>query len=209
MNRWAGLPWAVFNLATSVFLLLQPLVAIRQLQIMETARGARGRCRWGVRMVSATLALMIMYFYGSLRQPRDGITTDSSKLFRNQQVQGQRVYVNQMSHAVNPDDIQYPDRLSDYVTQSDSTGRHLLTLNPDHQSDGLLGDDDDDSDNCTKLRHTHAGFNDSCDFVRRQCQGEMQLINYLSFILCDLKHIQVYIAVVVALRLILSPLIRN
>ena len=56
-----------------------------------------------------------------------------------------------------------------------------------------LLDSGDDEDNCTKPREPHAGYNDSCDYVLDQCSGskEVSLINYLSFVLCDLRGVQV------------------
>ena len=67
-------------------------------------------------------------------------------------------------------------------------------------SDYILGDSDDgdddngsgdaDQDNCTAPRGHHEGYNDSCSFVLDQCQNWV-LFDYLRFVLCDMKHVQV------------------
>ncbi len=72
--------------------------------------------------------------------------------------------------------------------------RHLLSLdgysyNDDDPTTPPLGDDD--GDNCTNPRGTHDGYNDSCAFVQDQCQDEAALVNYLSFVLCDLASLEV------------------
>ena len=147
-------------------------------------------------MVSAVISLLVVYVYSTLKQPNaQGAISDAGEPYPGPQGQGEPVYVDQMNREVDLDEIQHSNSLSGYRT-SDGAGRHLLTVNPDRHRDSLLGvgdgdDGDDDDDNCTKPRHAHAGFNDSCDFVRQRCQGEMQLINYLTFVTCDLKHIQV------------------
>ena len=82
------------------------------------------------------------------------------------------------------------------------TGRRLFQYSALANSDTIPtdfeddDDDDDDSDdgdqdNCTAPRSHHAGYNDSCSFVLDQCSGEWVLFDYLRFILCDMKHIQV------------------
>ena len=48
-----------------------------------------------------------------------------------------------------------------------------------------------DTDNCSLPREPHPGYNDSCSYVLDQCSGEASLVNYLSFVLCDLHSVQV------------------
>ena len=49
----------------------------------------------------------------------------------------------------------------------------------------------DDGDDCKAPRGHHEGYNDSCSFVLDKCSGEWVLFNYLRFILCDMRHVQV------------------
>jgi sodium/potassium/calcium exchanger 6 len=60
-----------------------------------------------------------------------------------------------------------------------------------------------DTDNCSLPREPHPGYNDSCSYVLDQCSGEASLINYLSFVLCDLHSVQVLGYVFLALWLLL------
>ena len=53
------------------------------------------------------------------------------------------------------------------------------------------GSDNGDQDNCTAPRGHHKGYNDSCSFVLDQCSGNWVLFDYLRFVLCDMKHVQV------------------
>lgn len=89
------------------------------------------------------------------------------------------------------------------------TGRRLFQYSAlansrrgfDDASDHIVGDSDgddddngggsDDQDNCTAPRGHHKGYNDSCSFVLDQCSGNWVLFNYLRFVLCDMKHVQV------------------
>ena len=48
-------------------------------------------------------------------------------------------------------------------------------------------------ENCTSPRHHLPKYNSSCELVHSECKGKVQLINYLSFVVCDLKSAQVFI----------------
>ena len=52
-------------------------------------------------------------------------------------------------------------------------------------------EDDLMSDNCTHPRQPLPRYNDSCEFVHEECEGKAKLIDYLSFVLCDLPKAQV------------------
>ena len=64
------------------------------------------------------------------------------------------------------------------------SSRRLLTM-----GNSSLGDDD--SDNCTDPKHPPSQYSDSCSFVRHQCQSEKQLVDYLGFVVCQMKEVQV------------------
>lgn len=55
------------------------------------------------------------------------------------------------------------------------------------------GQGEDHADNCTHPRHPLPRYNDSCDFVHAECEGQSELIDYLAFVLCDLRKAQVYL----------------
>lgn len=65
------------------------------------------------------------------------------------------------------------------------------------EEDGGGGEGEDTSegadDNCTHPRQPMPRYNDSCDFVHAECEGKVELIDYLAFVLCDLPKAQVYI----------------
>ena len=51
---------------------------------------------------------------------------------------------------------------------------------------------EDPQTNCSILNNlSHLWYNSSCQFVQAECKEESQLINYLSFIVCNLEHVQV------------------
>ena len=50
----------------------------------------------------------------------------------------------------------------------------------------------ENEENCTSLQHHSPMYNSSCELVHTECRGKVQLINYLSFVVCDLKSVQVF-----------------
>ena len=84
---------------------------------------------------------------------------------------------------------------SNEAEMSSRTGRRLFSYEP--AVDDSLGDGTDsltadgNSTDCEAPRSEHAGYNDSCSYVKDQCSGEWVLFDYLGFILCDMKHVQV------------------
>ena len=49
------------------------------------------------------------------------------------------------------------------------------------------------TNNCTSLQHPQPEYNSSCEFVRNECRDKIQLFDYLSFVVCSLKKLQVHI----------------
>ena len=47
--------------------------------------------------------------------------------------------------------------------------------------------------NCTSLQHLQPEYNSSCEFVHNECRDKIQLFDYLSFVVCSLKNVQVHI----------------
>lgn len=70
--------------------------------------------------------------------------------------------------------------------------RHLLSYHGDgyNSNDGLSKDN---TSGCHNPLHPPSSYNDSCQYVRHHCSGKTVLINYLSFIMCDLRHVKVRI----------------
>ena len=49
------------------------------------------------------------------------------------------------------------------------------------------------SGNCSSLQHPQPEYNSSCELVHNECRGKFRLIDYLSFVVCSLKKVQVCI----------------
>ena len=45
--------------------------------------------------------------------------------------------------------------------------------------------------NCTNPRHPPQNYKSSCDFVRTECAEKAELIDYMAFVVCDLRSVQV------------------
>ncbi len=118
-----------------------------------------------VRMVSVMGALGVMMIYASFKVP------SSTTLKASRQSQ---LVAEDMSLAL-----------------EGRSKRRLLSYDL-YDDDGSGGDNDgDDDDNCTAPRVPHYGYNNSCHFVLSQCQGNVQLFNYLEFVLCNWHSVQV------------------
>ncbi len=154
----------------------------------------RSRTRTGVRLVVGLFALVAMAMYAFVaKTPQSQHSTYTPKgLFGNVYA---RLFTSHTAKLVSPN----PALLHQ---------RHLLSLdgysyNGNDPTTPPLGDDDDD--NCTDPRGTHHGYNDSCVFVQDQCQDEAALVNYLSFVLCDLASLKVRLFLVSHFSLPLPP----
>ena len=55
----------------------------------------------------------------------------------------------------------------------------------------------ENEENCTSLQHDSLDYNSSCELVHNECQGKVQLINYLAFVVCDLKSVQVQVYITI------------
>ena len=121
----------------------------------------RGR-RATVRAYSAVAAVLVMFMFGYLSRHHDNPPSTTHK----------HSLVNTTST-----DIQLLHT------------RHLLSRPGDgYHSDKLS---DDDISDCRNPLHPPMGYNDSCGYVRDRCSGKKALVNYLSFIMCDLRHVKV------------------
>ena len=78
---------------------------------------------------------------------------------------------------------------------------YSMELNDDHQrwrrgsmdlslNDDGSGDEGDESGNCSKIEgspHLEL-YNDTCDYVKHECEDKYELFNYLRFSFCSLKY---------------------
>ena len=138
----------------------------------------RRQIRWIVRIVSALCAVLFMYTYSrAVNQPHKLLESSSnSKLWQSLDVGGGSLHHLQ-------GDLEREMEQSWVPLAPNGVNRHLLSFsNGSHGSGG---------DNCSAPRAPHPGYNNSCDFVLQECSGNVQLINYLAFVLCDLQHVQV------------------
>lgn len=71
--------------------------------------------------------------------------------------------------------------------------RNLLHLGQSNEKTCNRGDDSNDQDNANCTHPLHHG-NESCQFVKENCDDDVALINYLGFIACDLPHVKVLIS---------------
>ena len=141
---------------------------------MSPTRGTRRPYKLIVRLISVTCALSVMLIYSLSTNSKSDLSLSSSRLSAN-------------SHEA----------------AAPLTGRRLFSYEPvessnffGNGSDPTPSGDDDGGDNCTAPRSHHVGYNDSCAFVTEECSGEWVLFDYLKFILCDMRHVQVSLSVV-------------
>ena len=52
--------------------------------------------------------------------------------------------------------------------------------------------DKNGTDNCSSLQHPQPEYNSSCELVHNECRDKIQLFDYLSFVVCSLKKVQVH-----------------
>ena len=84
-----------------------------------------------------------------------------------------------------------PSKSEMYSWSSLPINRHLLSVaGVGVGVNGSLNVGDGDKDNCTKLRDHH-GYKDTCAFVKNECRNEIQLLDYLGFVVCQMKNTQV------------------
>ena len=132
----------------------------------------RARLKLSVRIVSVSIALLCVVAYSHLvrRKQHDSLISEDNHLRHVRSrglVCGPRVasVAEERSHE-SPQELRFSSR-------------------------GLL--DAGDTDNCSKPRESHPGYNSSCSYVLENCmsQYDSTLINYLTFVLCDLSNVQV------------------
>lgn len=64
--------------------------------------------------------------------------------------------------------------------------RHLLASDIDNASIPL-----NVSEDCADIDQPHDGYNNSCDYVQKNCQDQHQLIPYLNIVMCNLQDVKV------------------
>lgn len=64
--------------------------------------------------------------------------------------------------------------------------RHLLASDTDNTSIPL-----NVSEDCADIDQPHDGYNNSCDYVQKNCQDKHELIPYLSIVMCNLQDVKV------------------
>lgn len=169
--------------------LVLPSLLLDHLVAMAPTTGGRRPYRLTVRIISVICALSVMAIY-SLSTAK---TRNHAALVSQQNELNLAVHEAKGAAAPAPGPVTGRRRLFQYSALANSRF--------DRASDYVLGDsdsgDDDngsggdaDQDNCTAPRAHHEGYNDSCSFVLDQCQ-DWVLFDYLRFVLCDLKHVQV------------------
>lgn len=74
------------------------------------------------------------------------------------------------------------------------TDRHLSARSSHERTDliGGSGEDEVKEQNCTSPRQPGPEYNSTCEYVLAECTGQTKLVNYLSFVVCDLRVAQVY-----------------
>ena len=132
---------------------------------------SRKQIRWTVRIASALCALFFMHLYSSsVKEPHKLLKTSGNS---GRQLQGWTVG--------NQHHLEGELRADDLVhAPLHGVNRRLLSYSNGSHDNGGGGD----SDNCTAPRTPHPGYDDSCSFVLQECGDEVQLINYMAFILC-------------------------
>lgn len=155
---------------------------------MSPAVSTRRPYKLTVRLISVFLALGVMAIYSvATKKPghRQLLYRDSSFAEDDVGLRASPVYLTGrrlFSYAAVDSD-------ADQLATSDYQPLTMITYGPGQGDDDSGGDDGDD--NCTAPRGYHPGYNDSCMFVKEECSGEWVLFNYLSFILCDMMHVEV------------------
>lgn len=76
--------------------------------------------------------------------------------------------------------------------------RNLLHLGHSNEEICDRGDDTNDQDNANCTRPLHHG-NESCQFVKENCDDDVSLADYLGFIACDLPHVKVLTSILVVI----------
>ena len=72
------------------------------------------------------------------------------------------------------------------VNDSKYTRRHLLSSDLGSASGEPINESE-----CEDVHHPPPGYNNSCEYVRENCQDKHELIPYLEIIMCYLKDVQV------------------
>lgn len=77
---------------------------------------------------------------------------------------------------------------------TDHAGRHLSARSSQERADliGGSGEDEEGEQNCTSPRQPGPEYNSSCKYVLAECRSQTKLVNYLSFVVCDLRVAQVH-----------------
>ena len=82
----------------------------------------------------------------------------------------------------------------DNVRRDISASINVIDIWPRSEQDFAYDNNSTDKneiDNCTSLQHLQPEYNNSCELVRNECRDKIQLFDYLSFVVCSLKKVQV------------------
>lgn len=152
--------------------------------------GGRRPYKLTVRIISVICALSVMAIYSlSTSKTRNRV---DHHLVRSSSPQ-QNLAIHEEADAPAPGPRLTGRRLFQYSALANSRfdGASDYVIGESDSDDDDNGSDNGDQDNCTAPRGHHKGYNDSCSFVLDQCSGNWVLFDYLRFVLCDMKHVQV------------------
>lgn len=132
----------------------------------------KARIKLGVRFTSVSIALLCVVAYSQLVQRR--------------QHGSMVVEDNNLGHIRARGLVLGPRVASEAEEKSYERPQELR-----FSSRGILGAGD--SENCSMPKESHPGYNSSCSYVLENCMADYDgtLINYLTFVLCDLSNVQV------------------
>ena len=126
----------------------------------------RARIKLGVRVISVSFALLCVVAYSHMvqRKQHDPMVVKDSHL-RHVRSRG-LVFAPRVASEAEEKEVRF-------------SSRRIL--------------DAGDAVNCSMPRESHPGYNSSCSYVLENCMADYDstLINYLTFVLCDLSSVQV------------------
>lgn len=132
----------------------------------------RARIKLSFRFISVSVALMCVIAYSQLvqRNQHDSLVVEDSNLG----------HIRTRGLVLGP-------RVASEAEEKSYEGPQELRFS----SRGILSAGD--AQNCSMPRERHPGYNSSCSYVLENCMADYDstLINYLTFVLCDLSNVQV------------------
>ena len=142
------------------------------------------RRRLSVRLTSVLAALLVMIVYGFLTHSHNRGPLPLPRIPSDVHEYSAHEY--SLDTTLNPGSIQ---------TEARDRRRHLLSYSEEsfYSDGGLFGNSSRGNvSGCNTPLHPPAAYGgDRCQYVRDHCSGNAVLIDYLSFIMCDMRHVKV------------------